>query len=486
MADIRVGGLASGMDIESIVNQLLEIKRVPLQRLEQQKQLLLWKQDAYRTINNSLRNFRNLTFDLGLERTFTVKKATSSNPEIATVNSATTTGTYSLEVQSLATVASKVSTESIKNSSFDPARPLQEEFSGLPNEVEFEITSYASGSAVTRTFKIDTTTQSLNDVLRQISADKELQLTAFYDSISGKVSFTTRTTGNNNPVGDEIIFNDLEGSFLSDTLKLADATQSGGTDASFVINGLATTRSSNTFNINGMDITLLKEGTTFISVENDIDTIVSTIKDWVDEYNKLVSDLNSKITEKPNRDYPPLTAEQKKEMSEDEIKLWEEKAKEGLLFNDNLVFGAVSSLRQVFYETGEGLNIWDIGITTGSYLEKGYLHLDENKLRQALTENFEGVVDFFTASDGLAERAKQVLDNNISRITNHAGLSTSYLDTSYLGRQLRDVEDRMETLEERVQRSAELYWRQFTAMEQAIQKMNAQSLWLTMQFSNMS
>lgn len=56
---MRISGLASGMDIDTLVQQMMKAKRVPLDKLNQQKQVLEWKRDNYRAINSQLVDFRN-------------------------------------------------------------------------------------------------------------------------------------------------------------------------------------------------------------------------------------------------------------------------------------------------------------------------------------------------------------------------------------------------------------------------------------------
>jgi len=64
-----------------------------------------------------------------------------------------------------------------------------------------------------------------------------------------------------------------------------------------------------------------------IDVKADIDAVVENIKNFVNSYNEMLAKINSVLTEERYRDYLPLTDDQKKAMSEDDIKLWEQKAK---------------------------------------------------------------------------------------------------------------------------------------------------------------
>ena len=70
---MRVGGLATGMDIESIVNKLMEAERMPLVRLTQDRQMLEWKRDAFRDINKALLELDNMILDMKLSKTYFTK-----------------------------------------------------------------------------------------------------------------------------------------------------------------------------------------------------------------------------------------------------------------------------------------------------------------------------------------------------------------------------------------------------------------------------
>src|SRR5690606_9679635 len=93
------------------------------------------------------------------------------------------------------------------------------------------------------------------------------------------------------------------------------------------------------------------------------------------------------------RDFAPLTQEQRDEMSEDEIKRWEERARSGMLRSDQLLGSVLSNLRSALSKAVEGLpggdlkHLSQIGITTGAWSEQGKLYIDEAKLKDAIAEN---------------------------------------------------------------------------------------------------
>ena len=128
------------------------------------------------------------------------------------------------------------------------------------------------------------------------------------------------------------------------------SNRTAGQNAKFTFNGLKTERSTNTFQINDFEVTLKQvtaEGAppvTFSSAP-DTDKIFDSVTKFVDEYNKLIEDLNKQLREPKYRDFQPLSAEQKKDMKEDEIKQWEDKAKSGTLRNDSTISSMLTQMR---------------------------------------------------------------------------------------------------------------------------------------------
>jgi flagellar hook-associated protein 2 len=266
-----------------------------------------------------------------------------------------------------------------------------------------------------------------------------------------------------------------------------------------VINGVTVENQSNNFTINGIQFNLRQAmtgtDTATLKVESDIDGVVANIKGFIEKYNETIDAINAKLSEERYRDYPPLTDEQKKDMKDTDIKLWEEKAKSGLLRSDPLLSGIVNKMRQALYTPVSGLrsdmdSLSEIGITTGGYWEKGKLHLDESKLRDALAKDPNAVAKLFTVfsddkntdNDGIAVRLYNVIKSGMDSITDKAGGGDYQLyDNSLLGKQVRDINDRISIMEDQLKSIEDRYYRQFTQMEQAIAAMNQQSMWLSQQ-----
>lgn len=466
---MRISGLNSGIDTEQMIKDLMTAQRIPVDRVFQKKVQTEWKRDAYRDVNVKLSRFETFLFDLKLKATFDKNVATSSRTDVLTVNATGNAhaGTYDLEVKQLATSAQFVSTEV-----------------NLPT-AEDDHYFYIMGE------RIDISEgDTLSDIAKKINDNKELGISAY--AHDGKISFTTKKTGSEAKIT-------VDQNFVAIFGHPGEVT---GQDAIVTINGLETTQSSNTFDLNGVTVNLLsapeEDQQAFkvrVEVRQDVDAVVDKIKEFVNIYNELVDELNVATREKVYRDFPPLTDAQRAELSDKEIELWEEKAKSGLLRSDSIITGILSEMRMALsaaVKDGEGsMTLANIGITTGSWYEYGRLNINESKLRAAVESDPEGVSNLFrkdgaeNSEMGIARRLEKALDNGMKRIDQMAGKAESSYDRSFLSERIRDYESRLSVMEERLLRYEEMQWRKFTAMEKVLGQLYSQSDWLTQQLFSM-
>ncbi|WP_051254664.1 flagellar hook-associated protein 2 [Halobacillus kuroshimensis] len=512
MSDMRIGGLASGMDIDGIVKDLMNAEKQPLNKMEQDKEWLTWQRDSYRDVNKQLKELDDMAFNMKLQSTFNSKTATSSSSAVsATANSSAGNGDYTLSVEQLATAAYNYSEEKITKdgSSFDPSASLSSQQNSFKNGLTlgetFSITTYnEDGSKNTKSFEV-TGDKSLNDVLSEISKS-DLGVRAFYDKSADKVMIERTVTGNFNQddnefLGAEIGF-DGSASFLSTTLGIKNGDNSsgswklnekGGQDAKFTYNnGLEISSKTNNYTLNGVNFTFneVTNGNVKVNVTNNVDDAFDKIVKFVDKYNQIIEDLNGKVQEKKNRDYPPLTAEQKEDMEEKEIELWEEQAKSGMLRNDAAVSGALSKMRENWYTPvqtdGAFSMLSQIGITSSSnYRDGGKLIVDEDDLKNALRNDPESVYQLFSGTEenpGIARRLETTIDSTVKSIEQKAGKATTLDNNFLLGRQIEDLDDEMDSFQDRLNQIEDRYWREFTAMEKAISQMNSQSAFIMQNF----
>lgn len=180
-------------------------------------------------------------------------------------------------------------------------------------------------------------------------------------------------------------------------------------------------------------------------------------------------------------------------MSKEEIEKWEEKAKQGILRNDSIISNTVSSMRSAIYSVTTDLDgkynaFYNIGITTTDvYSDGGKLKIDEDKLREAIEANPEAVADLFTRAEekdadgnvvdkgGLITQLRATAKTTINLIEEKAGKEGAEENSFALGETIISVDDRIENWKDRLKDIEERYFKQFSAMEAAIQKANSQA-----------
>jgi len=240
-----------------------------------------------------------------------------------------------------------------------------------------------------------------------------------------------------------------------------------------------------------------------IQVNKNIDDIVTTIKGFVDEYNKLIDHINTLMYQKKDRDFPPLSDDQKKAMKEEEIKAWEEKAKAGILAGDMDLRRLHDQLRRAIYENveGAGISMADIGITTtANYKDGGRLVIDESKLREALDSKYDRVIELFTKSsdipygsgdqaqrykqNGIANRLNDILSDAV-RTTTIDGKKGSLVEkagvlndgtalTNQITKQIEQYDKRISVLIDRWKRQEQSYYQMFARMETMMMRLQTQ------------
>ncbi|ASN04730.1 flagellar hook-associated protein 2 [Virgibacillus necropolis] len=497
---MRIGGLATGMDIDQLVGKLMKAERMPLDRMEQDKITLTWKRDAFRDVNKKLLELDNMMLGMKYDSTYNAKSVTSSMKDavIATGTASSSNGVYDIEVTRLA--ESAINIGGVIGTSIDPNAKLADQtFTGGFVEETFEFYTFfdKDGNKETHSYKVSGD-DTLNDVLNRITEDDN-NVRAFFDQQSDKIVLETTRTGDYNQSaeygGAEIGF-DTNNEFFTNTLKLATAEESGGKNAEFIYNGALTINSKeNNYTLNGItfefkDVTNGKSAK--LTVDNNVDASFESIMKFVDKYNDVVETLNESQREETYRDYKPLTDKQREELSEDEAKLWDEKAKSGILSNESIISDGMFSMRRSWYanvETGgDYTSLTQVGLTTSNdYMDGGKLIVDPVELKKALSENPDAVQKLFSnseegASRGIVNRLEDSLESTMGRIEERAGGGSDTLENYTLGKRMKDLNEQISAFEDRLVRVETRYWGEFTAMEKAIQRMNQQSAQLMSQF----
>ena len=195
---MRIGGLASGMDTEGMIKELMNAQRIPLDKITQKKQYLEWQLDDYRAINRNLNDFsQNLFNNLILSSKLTQKTVNVSAPDDVAIRNVSSSSDFSgtIKVERLAENATIQSREAVITSEADLNKPLK----GLnpPVNVSSNFTINAiqeDGTFDTKGYEVKLDENStLKSVLDDIN--KNSGVSAFYDSFTGKIAFTAKYSG---------------------------------------------------------------------------------------------------------------------------------------------------------------------------------------------------------------------------------------------------------------------------------------------------
>ena len=356
--------------------------------------------------------------------------------------------------------------------------------------------------------KIDNITAdtTVDGLLTAINNNKDAGVTAIYLGSENKFVLSSNEKGK----GREISL----GANPKDTTDAANLIFGGvstdGTDGemSILYNGVQTTitSSSNTFSIDGLDIratntfntgSATAEGGVSFTASADTEKVTETVKKFIEAYNAMIDEVRTQATTRPDSNYKPLTEDQKNEMNENSIKNWEDKAKEGILYNssalkdlDNATQGIFSSMmiNGVSYDDLE-----KIGISfSDDYTAGGKIVFDEEKFKTAMDSDPEKVSDLFTGTHGIVNTIDSTLSTYATRYASKNGNSYGVLieeagseklsltlTNNSIYKELKDMQETITNLQSQLSTEQDRYISQFTQMERLINQMNSQSSYLS-------
>lgn len=615
----RITGLASYLDTDAIVSDLMRISRMKVEAVEQQKTILEWKKELYQGITTKLYDFQKKYFDDTTWLNQIQNLSASYNSDYISVSTSSGSVSGSIYIDDIISLASSarlvgsspvssdptidiltdslgelsgksivlnlngtekaltftdksyVTSEDVRmelqaliNSSFgddivavnldgnrmtisaenstviikspgdgtEPAALIFDSFAS--NRVDMNVSIASADLAVSPLdgenieFAINgkifnfTSENTLNDIITAVN-ESDAGVKMSYSTLTDKFTLTSVDSGSASDVSISDNIGNLMSSLFGTGIKTSgtDAvirlSTTGSTDPTDFI---TVTRSTNMFVVDGTTISIKDKANDDalegirITLDYDNQAIIDNIKSFLDDYNGLLSSITEKLTEEYDRNYPPLTASQKSDMSEKDIEIWTEKARTGLLRNDIYLKSIETELRSCFYnqvvKLGDNSSplgiLHEIGISTTNYADRGRLTVNESRLREALNQDPEKVISLFSQKSdkeysayateawqkerfnesGLFYRLSDILSKNLNKIgakkgalINLVGSPTDIFtgETEY-SRRIKAIEDRISVLEDKLIAEENQYWKKFTAMEKALSILNEQSAWI--------
>jgi flagellar hook-associated protein 2 len=458
---IQALGIGSGLDIQSIVTQLVSADGAPEQsRLTRKSTAVATEISALGSLKGALSTFQTALLPLKTAGAFKAIKATSEDTTVfsASADSTAAGGTYDVQVQRLATADKLLSRAFVGASTGD---------SGSTAVVGTGTLSVALG-AKTLSLTFDSTNNTLagvRDAINKASDNPGVQASIVYGQDGAHLALTSTQTGASNTL--RISSSDGDGG-LAQLAYAGVATpnytvqQSAG-DAIVAISGVTVHSATNTVSgaIDGVSLNLVAADITktySLTVASDQSAVTANLQQFVSAYNTLRAKINSLAS------YNPTTKVA------------------GPMLGDPVLQSIDSQVRRLSLDQVAGLSgsytsLAAVGITTDS---KGQLSIDSTKLQAALQSQPTAVSQLFSSTGGVAVRLDAALTSALSSTGSIAARDQSLTnDQKVLTQQSTALQSRLDVIQQR-------YMAQFTALDTAMAQMKQTSNYLTQQLASIA
>lgn len=489
---MRVTGLASGLDTESIISELVSVNSYKVSSLQKEQTKLSWKTDAWKSMNTKVYSFYTSTLsDLRFTSSYSTRKTTVSDSSVATVKTSSKAAntSQSMRVEQMAKAGyltgGKLSGDITENTKLSE---LDSSLAGSNGKIGLKI---GGGESIELDITEETT---IKDILEKL---KEQGLNANFDANNQRMFISSKDTGEQYDFQLEGL--DETGTKALRALKInagdtdSEAIKIQGQNAVIYLNKARFESDSNTFDINGLTINVMQEtGDKEVTLTTGVDTegMYGTIKSFLGKYNELMEEMLKSYNADSSSGYEPLTSDEKSAMTEREIDEWEEKIKNSLLRRDETLGSTISSMNEIMnlgieMDDGSTMYLFDLGINTPGYFnaEENYrnsFHIDgdsedtvssknEDKLMAAINQDPDRVAEFF-------QKLATKLYGKLTDLMGTTEYSSSY--TLYNDKQMKidyaDYTSKIAQAESDLNDKMDRYYQKFAAMESAMSQLQNQ------------
>ncbi len=501
-SQMRMSGLISGIDTDSIISQLVSVRRAKVDKQIGDRTKLSWKQDAWKDLNKDLKSLKATVSNLRLSASYSKKTVRPSDSSKVSVlaSDGTVDSVQTLKIDSLAKTA--YLTGGVVSNKTDPEAKVTALTSlsdlGLSEEdiSSLKLTGKQFG---TEGKSLDLTGKStVSDLLTKL---KGAGLNASFDEKNQRLFISAKQSGADY---------DFEIGGNSDALKNLGlqikpegkedptntmATKIKGDDAVIYLNGAKFTNNTNTFSINGLTITAMGKTTgdeeITLTTENDTSGIYDSLKSFLKSYNNIINKLDKYYNAASAKDYNPLTDEEKAALSDKEVEEYEQKIKDSLFRRDETVSNIINTLTGAMskgYDVGgKSTYLSDFGIGTLGYFlaadnERHAYHIDgdaddsdtagkEDKLKALIASDPDKVVSFFT-------KLSQELYTGMNKLSSSVADKRSYgsfFEDKKMKTDIDSYKNKISDMEEKVNAYEDKLYKQYSAMEKALASLQSKT-----------
>lgn len=500
---IRLSGMISGLDTDAIVKELMSAQSLKKTNVENKKTKAEWKKEKWENLNTKIYAlYTEKLSNLKLQGGYLTKKVSSSDEaRVKATASNAANGSYSVEVKALASAqyvtGADVSSKGLKKTSLLTEAGMT---AGQTITIGTQKKNEETGAMEPATFTLDVTEETtISDLLDKMG---EAGLNASFDATAGRFFISAKNSGVSNSF---TLSSSNQGEGGLSTLGLGEITEEtakngltaadsssmailAGSDAEVILNGAHITSATNNISVNGLSLELTgitAEGAPVnLTVGNDVDAVYNKVKEFVKSYNELMKEMYDTYNAPSAKGYNMLTDDEKEAMTEEQVKLWEDKIKNSLLRNDTTLNNLMSVFRTSMQATaevdGKTYSLASFGIVTGAYTEHGILHINgdsddgtyadkDDQLRKAIEQDPESVSK---ALSSIMSGFYNTLTDNM-RASSISSALTFYNDKQ-IQSQITDYEKQITNWEDRLTELEDRYYKQFSAMESSMAKLQSQ------------
>lgn len=522
MSDLlRMTGMYSGMDTETIVTQLVSAKAQKVTTLKNEQKKLEWKQNIWQDLNTKIHSLYSKTLsEMRLTGSYAKKTTKSSDTTKATVIASdnAVNGSQTLEINRLAKAGY------LTGAKLTPHH--MEDDNGVTKSVDW------TGEDKITDINAALKDQSIKVTVGQGDEAKTTEITITADMKISEFVTKLKEAGVNAAFdeGNQRFFVSSKGTGLDKEFKLeadpmstltelgldetlTDCTRIKAQDAEIVLNGATFTSDTNTFSVNGLTINAhaITDEEISITTATDYDGIYDMIKDFLSEYNEIINEVSKRYGAESASKYQMLSEEEKETMSDEQVEKWEDTIKDSLLRRDGTLSTIMNTLTNTmtagYYKNnltdkekkemsqaeidawykengGEVMYLFDFGIDRLNYFEakedeRQAYHIagdpddeatssEEDKLRSAIATDPEGTVEFF------ASLCKSMY-NNLHEMMGTTDYSSIYkvYDDKRMQSEYDDYTKRIAEAEEKLNDYEDKWYEKFSAMEVALSKLQS-------------
>ncbi len=545
---MRITGMATGLDVDAMVKKMMLGEQAKVDKVAQERQTIVWKQEAYQDIIKDIKDLQDTYFDVNNGSNY-IKSPNYYSSADVTVNSANATFIS-------ATAGSGAKSGTYKISYKNPTTGMKDghlataaikEGSKLADGTTISTTMKTLGLTGSKNLKFNyndksadieiNETDKISDVINKINQATSGQVKGSFSELTGKFTLETASTGSAQNIQ---VIKDMEG--LGELAELGLTEDTGvmtGKDAIVYITppgsseAVKVTKPTNNFTIDGISYNLLEAEDSTFTVTQNTQKLYDKIDGFLKKYNDIVDKIQTKLTEKKDLNYKPLTDAQKKDMKDDEIKAWEEKAKKGVLKNDNNLQNLLNDLRSSFMTAVNGVSLKigkygtnAIGIDTGDPKDGGKINIsDPEKLKNAIAQHGDELMNLFNKAFveddeynkitgiseedkkrkqeeykfnnvGIFQRLDSILVKNVgyAKTTFNSAILTKYSNkqedfsiygssgSNTLPDQIYRKDNKIKELNSKMKDKENALYKQFSRLETVMNNYNTQAAWLAQQF----